>query len=454
MVKKQAVLLIHGIGDQKPLETLRKFVTAAWTRNGKVHSDFAGDHYWSKPDDISESFELRKFTTPQNRSRVSTDFFELYWAHLMEGTTYGHVFAWIKTLMLRKPGSLSTQLKPVYWFLWVAALLALTLIIYTGVSLDGKERLLPAWASTLITLLLVPAVGFVVKNVVGDAARYLHVAPANVQSRHAIRHAGVKVLEELHKRGYSRIVVVGHSLGSVIGYDLLKHAWPLYNSKKPCADDAPHAELDGLEAMLQPGKELNRQDFRAAQARYLEELQGKERVNDWRVTDFVTLGSPLAHADVLLAQDEKDFARRRKSYELPSCPPELETQKYPDGSIRHGIAYPLKGDNRVPNHAALFAATRWTNLFFPCKGVVKGDVVGGPVAQLFGAGVEDIAVSTTIKGGYLSHTHYWSFGEQETRDKPLPGHIEALCRAIDIANDGYQDPPPKSAQRERADEAA
>ena len=241
MVKKQAVLLIHGIGDQKPLETLRKFVTAVWTRNGRVHNEYTGSHYWSKPDDISESFELRKFTTPQNHSRVSTDFFELYWAHLMEGTTYGHVVAWLKTLMLRRPGTLSAQLKPVYWFLWAATLLALTLIIYTGLNIRENDPLLPAWASTLITLLLVPAIGFVVKNVVGDAARYLHVAPANVQSRHAIRHAGVKVLEELHKRGYSRIIVVGHSLGSVIGYDLLKHAWPMYNAKKPSTDNPPHA---------------------------------------------------------------------------------------------------------------------------------------------------------------------------------------------------------------------
>ncbi len=440
MVKKQAVLLIHGIGDQKPLETLRKFVTAAWTRNGKVHNDFAGDHFWSKPDDISESFELRKFTTPQNRSRVSTDFFELYWAHLMEGTTYGHVVAWIRTLMLRKPGTLSPQLKPVYWFLWVAALLALTLIIYTGTAIDDKNPMLPAWASTLITLALVPAVGFIVKNVVGDAARYLHVAPANVQSRHAIRHAGVKVLEELHKRGYSRIIVVGHSLGSVIGYDLLKHAWPMYNSKKPSTDNPPSAELDALEAQLQPGKTLDLAAFRAGQARYLAELQGKDRDNEWRVTDFITLGSPLAHADVLLAADGEDFKRRRASYELPSCPPELETQKYPDGTVRHGFAYPLKGDSRVPNHAALFAATRWTNLFFPCKSVFFGDVVGGPVARLFGAGVADVPVSTTINRGFLTHTHYWSFGDAAATG-PLPKHIDALCRAIDIANDGYQDPP-------------
>lgn len=29
--KKQAVLLIHGIGDQQPMRTLRSFVKAVWS---------------------------------------------------------------------------------------------------------------------------------------------------------------------------------------------------------------------------------------------------------------------------------------------------------------------------------------------------------------------------------------------------------------------------------------
>ena len=55
----------------------------------------------------------------------------------------------------------------------------------------------------------------------------------------------------------------------------------------------------------------------------------------------------------------------------------------------------------MAHHAASFAAVRWTNLYFPCAGVIHGDVIGGPLAGLFGWGVKDIGVTTGLRGGYL-----------------------------------------------------
>lgn len=55
---------------------------------------------WSKPDAVSDSFELRRLTTPQNKGGARTDFIEFYWAHVMEGTSYGHIVAWLRTLRL------------------------------------------------------------------------------------------------------------------------------------------------------------------------------------------------------------------------------------------------------------------------------------------------------------------------------------------------------------------
>ena len=46
---RQAVLLIHGIGEQRPMSTLRSFVAA-----------LVGNSFRSKPDDLSKSFELRR----------------------------------------------------------------------------------------------------------------------------------------------------------------------------------------------------------------------------------------------------------------------------------------------------------------------------------------------------------------------------------------------------------
>lgn len=63
-------------------------------------------------------------------------------------------------------------------------------------------------------------------NFSGYAARYLRPKPANIEHRQAIRQAGVSLIEKLHDSGrYDRIVLVGHSLGSVIAYDIVTHAW-------------------------------------------------------------------------------------------------------------------------------------------------------------------------------------------------------------------------------------
>ncbi len=42
---RQAVVFIHGIGEQRPMETLRRFVQAL----------LPGGAYYSKPDEISDS---------------------------------------------------------------------------------------------------------------------------------------------------------------------------------------------------------------------------------------------------------------------------------------------------------------------------------------------------------------------------------------------------------------
>ena len=85
----------------------------------------------------------------------------------------------------------------------------------------ADEPLLPAWQSSLASVVVLPLICGILVNIVGDAARYLHAAPTNVQRRHEIRSAGIEVLRSLHdpERHYDRIIVVGHSLGSVIGFD-------------------------------------------------------------------------------------------------------------------------------------------------------------------------------------------------------------------------------------------
>src|SRR3954462_8073437 len=123
MARKQAVVLIHGIGEQRPMDTLRGFVEAVWTTDTAIHHPHARGTMWSKPDNVSGSFELRRLVTPQNRAGVETHFFEFYWAHMMKGTALGHVWAWVKTLLVRNPATVPRQLQLAYWLL-VASTLA------------------------------------------------------------------------------------------------------------------------------------------------------------------------------------------------------------------------------------------------------------------------------------------------------------------------------------------
>ncbi|MEW8268619.1 MAG: hypothetical protein AB2731_20955 [Candidatus Thiodiazotropha sp.] len=90
---------------------------------------------------------------------------------------------------------------------------------------------------TVLGTIAISFLGFLMKEVVGDAARYLRPAAQNIQRRQEIRTAGVDLLKNLHDRGYDRIIIVGHSLGSVIGYDILTYAFQAYNVPKKAASD-------------------------------------------------------------------------------------------------------------------------------------------------------------------------------------------------------------------------
>jgi hypothetical protein len=93
----------------------------------------------------------------------------------------------------------------------------------------------------------------------------------------------------------------------------------------------------------------------------------------WKVTDFVTLGSPLAHAPFLLASDKDDFARRVAEREYPSCPPQENDAR--DKQYGASLLKATTGGDLL-HHAALFACTRWTNLYF------DRDIIGGRISIL------------------------------------------------------------------------
>ena len=239
---KQAVVVIHGIGEQIPMDTVRGFVSVV----SPIPKDPNKPRFWSKPDPMSELFELRKLTTPQSKDMPPTDYFEYYWAYQAEGTKIAHIIAWAWSLLVRRPGNVPKHLKPLWWTLW--GLLAGALGFYAS-GYWGQLSASNTRASYLLSLLFTAA-GFVISgfviNYVGDAARYLNPSPTNIKMRRNIRQQGVELLKKLHEPeyAYDRIVVVGHSLGSVIAYDIIRHLWPQFNQRDEHAADV--RRLHGL----------------------------------------------------------------------------------------------------------------------------------------------------------------------------------------------------------------
>jgi hypothetical protein len=429
---KQAVVLIHGIGEQRPMDTIRKFVDSILPKRRKSH--FPKFH--NKPDRMSESFELRLLRSLADRKqgRPTTDFYEFYWAHHMRDSRFSQVYSWMARLLLRSPGKVPPALKPIYWVLWAGSAIILALLVWAVFAGGEGSELLRLYkrkqAYFAAALAVIQAVGgWFLLRYVADAARYLTPSPDNIEQRNRIRSEGVSLLRNIHEsKKYSRIVVVGHSLGSVIGYDILRFLWDEYRiplMDMPAKQDESKSFDEDREKIFNTGNESvgTRIDkFQQKQHRLWRELRKPELNTPWLVTDLITLGSPMAHGMMLMAKDEEEFNARKREFEYPTCPP------YPNPD---GVYYERKTpmlNRRIPHHGAPFSCTRWTNLYFPYRRLIFGDLIGGPLRPIFGEGIKDIPVKM-----------------QYNRDRPgFLGHLGALLGTTLVSHVRYWKAVPKT----------
>lgn len=464
---RQAVVIIHGIGEQRPMETLRAFVAGAF---GLVDKEALNKFVFSKPDRIDDTLEFRRLSVSTKESvkesplekGCETDFYELYWQHLMQNTSWLSVSGWVLDLVFRP--KLPPRLRSVRR--WVLGLIAVgiaaiaVLGMFLWLYLDGSPLWQSAAKPVIFSVSLAGVLGWLARRplkwyffgraerfflgYVGDAARYLTPDPPNIKARRDIRTAGLTLLRGLHEdelRRYDRIILVGHSLGSVIAYDLLTWFWQErhhrldleYRTGKretavmrhaaPKPDNDDMSPLDELSDPSLPSPKDAPNEFPSSQRSLWQKLRERHHL-PWRITDLVTLGSPLAHADVLLAESEVAFQEGKRQREFPTCPPEGEDPR------DHGLLGRTYEDDEgahyvhILHHGAPFAVTRWTNLYFP------GDIIGGPVARLFGKGIKDVELRAASRGwldGLIparSHTRYWD---------PLERHAsEELKKALDL----------------------
>jgi hypothetical protein len=350
-LRATAVVLVHGMREKRPLAILDDFVKTALDPN-TAHGEVAWQCY-PRPPVITGSYEARRSVANEGE----TDIYEYHWSFLMTANKFAGVMPATLRLFLRRPSNVPDSLLGIWRYVWtvlLAFLLAIPALFIAGHALNSD---VPVWIIGLATSAVVlifwfglyrVAAGALANSVAAaplvGAARYLDPSPYSYAARRAIRGGLVDLLADLHDGRYSRIIVVGHGVGAYICYDALTALW---------------AQTHELHAGPPP------------------DGQG----NPWRITDFVTVGTPMSLADLLVAHPgilsgfkKSDVERRRELF---------------DGLVHRGVLVRCE----VLGSQSPFAVTRWTNLWFPViRGSLRGDWFGGELRPLFGPGIRDIEV--------------------------------------------------------------
>lgn len=452
-----AVVVAHGIGNQLPMDTVRSMVDNVFGAESGLPNPAP---VYNRLDREADFLDLRRLMLTKTGDRPRVDFYELYWQPTFGSGSPGAVLGWVLRLLRSQP--VGAQMKEVVNTVrgLIGVLLILVVLATLALMAVAPDE---GWASLVVPAL--PAVTFLLSlpkllvrnllaNVVADASRWFAPGPNDIESRDRVRQQAVGLVKELHRPNadgrprYGRIIVVAHSLGAVVTYDALRLAFDALRDPSP-----PTSPLSGPPDLRQPNawkfatdvpgeppftdaqghpliEQVGGPDYHAVQAA----LHGEQRSLgvSWRVTDFITVGSPLTHARDLLSSKKVALERRMDENELPTCPPRGEQQHSEEVRAEAGepvmLAAGQSGTGRVAfyrtsdegplraHEASPFATTRWTNLYFPMRWWLGGDPVGGPAAPVFGRGVVDIPVEVSApatKGRRVmmlpvrAHTWYW-----------------------------------------------
>jgi hypothetical protein len=230
--KGTAVIIIHGIGQQSPFETLDSFCRGIITHFGAsviktehVLAPFSNN----KGEKYIDSFIRIHLKENINESSF-IDIHEYYWANLTERQiTTSEIGEWISTALkgaknafknTPELNSIVANQKKDYWY-------KLTDLLYKGMFFYRLLRflnfLIPKWL-TGIKRWIEKQSDYILIGYVGDIAIYtgMDVKSKNFSVRSSILNGSINLLKEIiSNENYNKVVVAGHSLGSVIAYDTL-----------------------------------------------------------------------------------------------------------------------------------------------------------------------------------------------------------------------------------------
>ena len=234
---RQAVVIVHGMGEQRPLDMLNRFIDAAIPGPTAIQEGQALPVYYSRPAPESESYEARSYLARQTSAYPQTEFFEYHWSHLMQGNKLSDIWDTFQRMLFTPIWTVPSGLRVVWlafwglilWFLWY---IADGTLAWNNLSVEKIISMITG-GGVLAGLLSWALAKFLPGKITAsfvDVVRYLDTSPRSYSVRKNIRKGMIDFLESLHTSGrYDRIIVVAHSLGAYVAYDGISYLWTKMN---------------------------------------------------------------------------------------------------------------------------------------------------------------------------------------------------------------------------------
>lgn len=247
--ERVAFLVIHGIGEQSPFETLDSFVRnfLKTLKKNNDGCDIAVKHHIrTRADNGKEWTENFISLVKDGQSECAIDFYEYYWAYKMEREiTFQELVDWLIKTSDGAGKFYNENEKLVkkyevkrgdYWYLKHLGYIMRALAFFKMLKIPYFDYVIPF----IKPFLTKASQAFV--DYMGDVAIY---TTTDVKSKH--HHVRNSILTEavndvkalIDNQRYKNVIIAGHSLGSVIAYDTLNrvnHALNLNQEKWKAAN--------------------------------------------------------------------------------------------------------------------------------------------------------------------------------------------------------------------------
>lgn len=307
---KTAFLVIHGIGEQNPFETLDSFSRGMIEHLGSQGILFKAEHRLGELKDSDGAVWTENYVRlkpPQGDDFI--DIHEYYWAYLTEEQiAVSEVWDWLgKTLQgtrnfyrdnvelsrrYEKDGKPRFRLNKVLWYLRLSSLVYPFLKLLIG----GLTYIVPSWGRGAADWLKKQAY-YIIKGYIGDVAIYTTTDEKSrfYKIRQQILAKSQTLLESiLADPQYERVIIAGHSLGSVISYDTLNKI----NIKSNLAGSAK-LPIEKIRGLVTFGSPLDKIAF------FFREHSGKEQYVRRQIMEHL---HSFKARDLIFSKDSVDLS--------------------------------------------------------------------------------------------------------------------------------------------------